>query len=50
MGGGMGGGDMKLGAMMGAFLGWKLGLLSNTDPDLLAEWLLPVIGLGTWLC
>lgn len=27
-GGGMGGGDMKLGAMLGAFLGWKLGLLS----------------------
>jgi leader peptidase (prepilin peptidase)/N-methyltransferase len=26
--GGMGGGDMKLGAMMGAFLGWKLGLLA----------------------
>lgn len=25
---GMGGGDMKLGAMMGAFLGWKLGLLA----------------------
>jgi len=25
--GGMGGGDMKLGAMMGAFLGWKLVLL-----------------------
>ncbi|HXJ80452.1 MAG TPA: prepilin peptidase [Candidatus Methylomirabilis sp.] len=25
--GGMGGGDMKLGAMLGAFLGWKLGLL-----------------------
>jgi len=27
-GGGMGGGDMKLGAMMGAFLGYKLALLS----------------------
>ncbi len=27
-GGGMGGGDMKLGAMLGAFLGWKLGLLA----------------------
>ena len=27
-GGGMGGGDMKLGAMMGAFLGWKLALLA----------------------
>jgi leader peptidase (prepilin peptidase) / N-methyltransferase len=27
-GGGMGGGDMKLGAMMGAFLGWKLVLLA----------------------
>jgi leader peptidase (prepilin peptidase)/N-methyltransferase len=26
--GGMGGGDMKLGAMLGAFLGWKLGLLA----------------------
>ena len=26
-GGGMGGGDMKLGAMLGAFLGWKVGLL-----------------------
>jgi len=26
--GGMGGGDMKLGAMMGAFLGWKLALLA----------------------
>ncbi len=26
-GGGMGGGDMKLGAMIGAFLGWKLALL-----------------------
>ena len=26
-GGGMGGGDMKLGAMLGAFLGWKLLLL-----------------------
>ena len=26
-GGGMGGGDMKLGAMMGAFLGWKLVLV-----------------------
>jgi leader peptidase (prepilin peptidase) / N-methyltransferase len=25
--GGMGGGDMKLGAMLGAFLGWKLALL-----------------------
>jgi leader peptidase (prepilin peptidase)/N-methyltransferase len=25
---GMGGGDLKLGAMMGAFLGWKLGLLA----------------------
>jgi leader peptidase (prepilin peptidase)/N-methyltransferase len=27
-GGGMGGGDMKLGAMLGAFLGWKLCLLA----------------------
>jgi leader peptidase (prepilin peptidase)/N-methyltransferase len=27
-GGGMGGGDMKLGAMLGAFLGWKSGLLA----------------------
>ncbi|MBI4635486.1 MAG: prepilin peptidase [Candidatus Rokubacteria bacterium] len=27
-GGGMGGGDMKLGAMLGAFLGWKVTLLS----------------------
>jgi len=27
-GGGMGGGDMKLGAMLGAFLGWRLGLLA----------------------
>lgn len=27
-GGGMGGGDMKLGAMLGAFLGWKVMLLS----------------------
>ncbi|MBI3635618.1 MAG: prepilin peptidase [Candidatus Rokubacteria bacterium] len=27
-GGGMGGGDMKLGAMLGAFLGWKIALLS----------------------
>ncbi len=27
-GGGMGGGDMKLGAMLGAFLGWQLGLLA----------------------
>ena len=27
-GGGMGGGDMKLGAMFGAFLGWKVALLS----------------------
>jgi leader peptidase (prepilin peptidase) / N-methyltransferase len=27
-GGGMGGGDMKLGAMLGAFLGWKITLLS----------------------
>jgi leader peptidase (prepilin peptidase)/N-methyltransferase len=27
-GGGMGGGDMKLGAMLGAFLGWKVALLS----------------------
>jgi leader peptidase (prepilin peptidase)/N-methyltransferase len=26
--GGMGGGDMKLGAMFGAFLGWKLGLVA----------------------
>jgi leader peptidase (prepilin peptidase) / N-methyltransferase len=26
-GGGMGGGDMKLGAMLGAFLGWKLALV-----------------------
>jgi leader peptidase (prepilin peptidase)/N-methyltransferase len=26
--GGMGGGDMKLGAMLGAFLGWKVVLLS----------------------
>jgi leader peptidase (prepilin peptidase)/N-methyltransferase len=27
-GGGMGAGDMKLGAMLGAFLGWKVVLLS----------------------
>ena len=27
-GGGMGGGDMKLGAMLGAFLGWKLALVA----------------------
>jgi leader peptidase (prepilin peptidase) / N-methyltransferase len=27
-GGGMGGGDMKLGAMLGAFLGWKITLLT----------------------
>jgi len=27
-GGGMGGGDMKLGAMLGAFLGWKVALLA----------------------
>lgn len=27
-GGGMGGGDMKLGAMLGAFLGWKVALVS----------------------
>jgi leader peptidase (prepilin peptidase)/N-methyltransferase len=27
-GGGMGGGDMKLGAMLGAFLGWKVTLVS----------------------
>lgn len=27
-GGGMGGGDMKLGAMLGAFLGWKVTLLT----------------------
>jgi leader peptidase (prepilin peptidase)/N-methyltransferase len=27
-GGGMGGGDMKLGAMFGAFLGWKVTLLA----------------------
>jgi leader peptidase (prepilin peptidase)/N-methyltransferase len=27
-GGGMGGGDMKLGAMLGAFLGWKVTLLA----------------------
>ena len=27
-GGGMGGSDMKLGAMMGAFLGWKVTLAS----------------------
>ena len=27
-GGGMGGGDMKLGAMLGAFLGWKIALLA----------------------
>lgn len=27
-GGGMGGGDMKLGAMLGAFLGWKIALVS----------------------
>ena len=26
--GGMGGGDMKLGAMLGAFLGWKIALMS----------------------
>ena len=27
-GGGMGGGDMKLGAMLGAFLGWRLALIA----------------------
>jgi leader peptidase (prepilin peptidase)/N-methyltransferase len=27
-GGGMGGGDMKLGAMLGAFLGWKVALIA----------------------
>jgi prepilin signal peptidase PulO-like enzyme (type II secretory pathway) len=27
-GGGMGGGDMKLGAMLGAFMGWKVALVS----------------------
>jgi leader peptidase (prepilin peptidase)/N-methyltransferase len=42
--GGMGGGDMKLGAMLGAFLGWKLvlvaSLLAVLAGGVVAIWLL----------
>jgi leader peptidase (prepilin peptidase) / N-methyltransferase len=45
-GGGMGGGDMKLGAMLGAFLGWKIVLVSFLMA-VLAGGLLSIVLLAT---
>ena len=42
-GGGMGGGDMKLGAMLGAFLGWKAYWLRFS-------WRLPRRRRSRWAC